>query len=95
MDRRHPEKLPAIQLSFIQHLVSPLFQACAKAGIIPGILENVAPDTGGNSPTQTLDLLNSGLDILGERANKSDGETEAAIISFFGCVTLLHCDMPD
>jgi len=39
MDRRHPEKLPAIQLSFIQNLVSPLFQACAEAGIIPGILE--------------------------------------------------------
>ncbi len=39
MDRNHPEKLPAIQLSFIQHLVSPLFQAAATAGIIPGILE--------------------------------------------------------
>ncbi len=43
MDRNHPEKLPAIQLSFIQHLVSPLFQACAEAGIIPGIVETLSP----------------------------------------------------
>lgn len=43
MDRKSPEKLPAIQLSFIQHLVSPLFQAAATAGIIPGILETTAP----------------------------------------------------
>ncbi len=42
MDRNHPEKLPAIQLSFIQHLVSPLFQGAAAAGIIPGILETTA-----------------------------------------------------
>ena len=40
MDRKHQEKLPAIQLSFIQHLVSPLYQSCAEAGIIPGITEN-------------------------------------------------------
>ena len=49
MDRKHPEKLPAIQLSFIQHLVSPLFQACADAGIIPGILELSAESDKGNS----------------------------------------------
>ena len=40
MDRKHQEKLPAIQLSFIQHLVSPLYHSCAEAGIIPGIMEN-------------------------------------------------------
>ena len=39
MDRKHQEKLPAIQLSFIQHLVSPLYQSCAEAGIIPGLME--------------------------------------------------------
>ena len=47
MDRNHPEKLPAIQLSFIQHLVSPLFHSCAEAGIIPGMLD--APNS--RSPT--------------------------------------------
>jgi hypothetical protein len=46
MDRKHPEKLPAVQLSFIQHLVSPLFQACAEAGIIPGISEPVQSTPG-------------------------------------------------
>ena len=52
MDRKHPEKLPAIQLSFIQHLVSPLFQACAEAGIIPGILETATGSERDNtSPT--------------------------------------------
>ena len=40
MDRKHQEKLPAIQLSFIQHLVSPMYQSCAEAGIIPGIMES-------------------------------------------------------
>ena len=40
MDRHQPEKLPAIQISFIQHLVSPLFHACAEAGIIPGVVES-------------------------------------------------------
>lgn len=40
MNRNQPEKLPAIQVSFIQHLVYPLFTACAEAGIIPGILES-------------------------------------------------------
>ena len=49
MDRNNPEKLPTIQLSFIQNLVSPLFHACAEAGIIPGILELVR--TVSQSPT--------------------------------------------
>ena len=40
MNRCEPEKLPAIQISFIQHLVSPLFHACAEAGIIPGVVES-------------------------------------------------------
>ena len=39
MNRQEKEKLPAIQVSFIQNLVSPLFHACGEAGIIPGILE--------------------------------------------------------
>ena len=43
MDRNHPEKLPAIQLSFIQNLVSPLFHAAAEARIIPGITEATTP----------------------------------------------------
>ena len=43
MDRNHPEKLPAIQLSFIQNLVSPLFHAAAEARIIPGITEAATP----------------------------------------------------
>ena len=40
MDRNEPDKLPTIQISFIQHLVSPLFHACAEAGIIPGEIED-------------------------------------------------------
>lgn len=81
MDRKHPEKLPAIQLSFIQHLVSPLFQACAEAGIIPGILEPVVPPTRGSTspghtpPGNTLKLPGSGMEaVMGERASKSEGE---------------------
>ena len=62
MDRKHQEKLPAIQLSFIQHLVSPLYHSCAEAGIIPGIMESsntppsespVPPVTGGEGFIKT------------------------------------------
>lgn len=38
LERDHPEQLPKVQLSFIQNLVSPLFQVCAEAGLIPGQL---------------------------------------------------------
>lgn len=41
MDRHETEKLPAIQVSFIQNLVAPLFRACAEVGIIPGEVEPV------------------------------------------------------
>lgn len=42
MDRHETEKLPAIQVSFIQNLVAPLFRACAEIGIIPGVVEPVS-----------------------------------------------------
>jgi hypothetical protein len=38
MSREEKEKLPAIQVSFIQNLVAPLFHVCAESGIIPGML---------------------------------------------------------
>ena len=38
LERNNPEQLPKVQLSFIQNLVSPLFQVCAEAGLIPGQL---------------------------------------------------------
>lgn len=38
LQRDQPEKLPKVQLSFVQNLVFPLFQVCAQAGIIPGEL---------------------------------------------------------
>lgn len=44
MNRSEKEKLPAIQVSFIQNLVSPLFHACAEGGLIPGIIENSAEE---------------------------------------------------
>ena len=40
MNRNEKHKLPAVQVSFIQNLVSPLFQASAKGGVIPGIIEH-------------------------------------------------------
>ena len=43
MNRNEKEKLPAIQVSFIQNLVSPLFHASAAAGVIPGIIESESP----------------------------------------------------
>ena len=52
MDRKHQEKLPAIQLSFIQHLVSPLYHSCAEAGVIPGIME--ASSTPSESPVPPI-----------------------------------------
>ena len=51
MDRNTPEKLPAIQLSFIQNLVSPLFHASAEAGIIPGIIETTRPPSTSSVPS--------------------------------------------
>ncbi len=65
MDRNHPEKLPAIQLSFIQHLVSPLFQGAAAAGIIPGILETTAKIDGKETTVivvMSLSVCNSSWD---------------------------------
>ena len=47
MDRNEPDKLPTIQISFIQHLVSPLFTACAEAGIIPADVESVQAEKEG------------------------------------------------
>ena len=47
MHRNEKEKLPAIQVSFIQNLVSPLFHACAEAGLIPGIIDNGTTNGGG------------------------------------------------
>ena len=74
MDRNHPEKLPAIQLSFIQHLVSPLFQGCAEAGIIPGIL--VPADTS-DFPTSSTPLPEPGKE--GE-AGESESKTVASVV---------------
>ena len=62
MDRKHQEKLPAIQLSFIQHLVSPLFQSCAEAGIIPGIMEG--PPTPSVSPPPPDTIAIAGEEIF-------------------------------
>ena len=78
LDRKHPEKLPAVQLSFIQNLVSPLFHACAEAGLIPGVLEDndtpaATPLTdsskteGVTTPTVASDEPRSG-DTGGDRA---------------------------
>lgn len=70
MDRKSPEKLPAIQLSFIQHLVSPLFQSSAEAGIIPGIL--VPTDT----PTPSPPLPELGKEGM---AGESESKTMAVV----------------
>lgn len=56
MNRHETEKLPAIQVSFIQNLVSPLFQACAEAGIIPGIVETVAQNSTTPLPTESTPI---------------------------------------
>ena len=47
MHRHETEKLPAIQVSFIQNLVAPLFRACAEIGIIPGVAEPVVSTSKG------------------------------------------------
>lgn len=47
MHRHETEKLPAIQVSFIQNLVAPLFRACAEIGIIPGEAEPVVSTSKG------------------------------------------------
>ncbi len=46
MDRQQKDKLPAIQVSFIQNLVAPLFRACAEVGIIPGVAETTSRGEG-------------------------------------------------
>ena len=48
LQRDQPDKLPKVQLSFVQNLVSPLFQVCAQAHIIPG--EMVPLEVGGDTP---------------------------------------------
>ena len=72
MDRKHPEKLPAIQLSFIQHLVSPLFHAAAEAAIIPGILEEL--ESGATTPPSSHPAL---LSEPAEGKNTSGTESDA------------------
>ena len=68
MDRKHPEKLPAIQVSFIQNLVSPLFKACADARILPGILE---AGFGKDSAFRTASSTGKSEDIKVEGEGKS------------------------
>ena len=58
LERNNPEQLPKVQLSFIQNLVSPLFQVCAEAGLIPGQL---------SEDTDVRDVAES-------KADKSDAE---------------------
>ena len=58
LERNNPEQLPKVQLSFIQNLVSPLFQVCAEAGLIPGQLSD------------EVDVR----DTTETKANKSDDE---------------------
>ena len=75
MDRKHQEKLPAIQLSFIQHLVSPLYHSCAEAGIIPGIME--ASSTPGESPVPPIAGGGEGfIKTEGEGKGKEEREGE-------------------
>ena len=75
MDRKHQEKLPAIQLSFIQHLVSPLYHSCAEAGIIPGIME--ASSTPGESPVPPITGGGEGfIKTEGEGKGKEERERE-------------------
>ena len=73
MDRKHQEKLPAIQLSFIQHLVSPLYHLCAEAGIIPGIME--ASSTPSESPVPPITGGGEGF-VKTEGEGKRRGERE-------------------
>ena len=58
LERNNPEQLPKVQLSFIQNLVSPLFQVCAEAGLIPGQLSG------------DIDVR----DVAESKADKSDAE---------------------
>lgn len=58
LERNNPEQLPKVQLSFIQNLVSPLFQVCAEAGLIPGQL------------SEDTDVR----DVAEQKAEKSDAE---------------------
>ena len=58
LERNNPEQLPKVQLSFIQNLVSPLFQVCAEAGLIPGQL------------SEDTDVR----DVAEQKADKSDAE---------------------
>ena len=83
MDRNEPDKLPTIQISFIQHLVSPLFTACAEAGIIPADVEEDEKEGGdkeqtNGSLTKTLseddDTMSMGDDDVME-----DELTEASV----------------
>ena len=46
MDREHPQ-LAKLQESFINHLVAPLCEACAKAGLLPGLYWDEDDEEGG------------------------------------------------
>ena len=83
LQRDQPDKLPKVQLSFVQNLVSPLFQVCAQAHIIPGELvplEVVDPPQGVPNerkwssdavplevPKETMDDSSEGDDFSPER----------------------------
>ena len=85
MDRNEPDKLPTIQISFIQHLVSPLFTACAEAGIIPADVESVQAEKEGEegdkeqSDTSLTKPLSDEEDSMGDDDVMEDELTEADI----------------
>lgn len=51
MDREHPQ-LAKLQESFINHLVAPLCEACAKAGLLPGCYWDEDDTTTGTGPEE-------------------------------------------
>lgn len=78
MSRKDEEKLPAIQVSFIQNLVSPLFHACGEAGLIPGIFEDIdqpAPPTSSTTPPLTNSATPSTNDTPPPPAEDTDDES--------------------
>ena len=82
MHRDEKEKLPAIQVSFIQNLVAPLFRACAEVGIIPGVVESMH-STGSKEEKEEeglTDIEISSDDVMEDDDDEDSIPDEAALI---------------
>jgi len=77
MDRRYPQ-LAKLQESFINHLVAPLCNSYAEAGLLPGLWESLDSDTGNGGNDTNMDMpSSSNINNTGKTSSQSRKESFA------------------